>query len=115
MGDDALEPELSWYGVRCFIAFPAEDEKNFLYEERVTIWRAASAEDAIEFAEAEVVQYADGAEGVFMALSQSYAMYDDPGQGAEVYSLMRESSLPPAAYLDQFFDTGDERDTPVEG
>ncbi|WGX98091.1 hypothetical protein [Nocardioides sp. L-11A] len=44
-----------------------------------------------------------------LPLFQSYEMYDAPGEGAEVFSLMRSSELNPDDYLDTFFDTGDER------
>jgi len=33
-----------------------------------------------------------------------------PGHGVEVFSLLRESDLPPEPYIDSFFDTGTERE-----
>jgi pentatricopeptide repeat protein len=42
-------------------------------------------------------------------LAQGYAMVDEPEHAAEVFSLMRDSDLATDAYLDRFFDTGDER------
>jgi hypothetical protein len=36
-------------------------------------------------------------------------MVDEPEHAAEVFSLMRDSDLATDAYLDRFFDTGDER------
>ena len=42
-------------------------------------------------------------------------MAEPLGDGAEVFSLMRDSDLTPHEYLDHFFDTGDERQGPLEG
>jgi hypothetical protein len=42
--------------------------------------------------------------------AQSYPLADAPPRdGAEVFSLTRSSALPPKAYVEQFFDTGRER------
>ncbi|MCU1601431.1 MAG: hypothetical protein JWO22_2140, partial [Frankiales bacterium] len=45
----------------------------------------------------------------YLELAQAFELFDDPGHGAEVFSLMRTSRLEPDAYLDTFFDTGTER------
>jgi len=48
-----------WFGVRCL--FQHSDPgaaTGVLYEERVTLWRAPSAEEAIARAEAEAASYA---------------------------------------------------------
>jgi hypothetical protein len=79
------------------------------YEERLTLWRAADFAHAVALAEADVEEYAAAVGGSYLGLAQAYALSDEPGQGAEVFSLMRSSSLDPDAYLDAFFDTGDER------
>jgi pentatricopeptide repeat protein len=47
-------------------------------------------------------------------LAQAYALSDDLGDGAEVFSLMRDSDLGPDDYLDAFFSTGDERENDVD-
>jgi len=47
--------------------------------------------------------------GRYLGLAQAYAMEGEPRHGAEVYSLMRNSDLPPQPYLDTFFDAGTER------
>ncbi|WP_344177249.1 hypothetical protein [Kribbella lupini] len=88
-----------------------------MYEERITLWRAASAEDAIERAEAEALEYAGSvveSPDSYLGMAQSYQLFDAPGDGAEVFSLMRTSALEPTEYLDTFFDTGAERQRPVE-
>ncbi|WP_213010457.1 hypothetical protein [Paractinoplanes toevensis] len=66
-------------------------------------------------AEAEAGEYAADVAGEYLGLAQVYALTDEPGHGAELFSLLRESPLQPAAYLDAFFDTGDERrGAPIE-
>ena len=37
------------------------------------------------------------------------SLFDAPADGAEVFLLMRMSALQPSAYLDAYFDTGEER------
>lgn len=107
----------SWYGVRCVFRLGAEDPAGTSYEERVTIWQAASFEQAIAEAEADAGAYAgDPAEtgNEYLGLLQAYALPEPPGHGAEVFSLIRDSDLGADDYLDAFFDTGRERQNVVE-
>ncbi len=105
---------LEWYAVRCvFRSAWAETSEGLppgvhLYEERVTLWQATSLEEAIALAEAEALEYADEDDD-YLDLAQAFKLFDDPSSGAEVFSLMRSSTLEPDEYLDTFFDTGDER------
>jgi hypothetical protein len=88
-----------------------------VYEERITLWLAASAEEAIERAEVEALEYAGSIEespGTYLGIAQSYRLVDAPADGAEVFSLMRSSTLEPGEYVDAFFDTGTERQETVE-
>ena len=41
-------------------------------------------------------------------LAQCYRLADDVADGAEIFSLMRDSELEPQQYLDTFFDVGTE-------
>ncbi|GIE38008.1 hypothetical protein Alo02nite_09060 [Actinoplanes lobatus] len=52
--------------------------------------------------------------GEYLGLAQVYSLSDEPGHGAEIFSLLRGSTLEPGAYLDAFFDTGHERQGAVE-
>ena len=45
-----------------------------------------------------------------MNFAQAYELTGEPGIGAEIFSLIRDSRLDPDAYLDRFFDTGDEHE-----
>ncbi len=92
---------MAWYAVRCVFR-----HKEFgSYEERITLWRASSFDDAIARAEQEAAEYPAS----YVGLAQAYALDDDPAEsGAEVFSLIRRSRLAPEAYLNRFFDTGAE-------
>lgn len=105
---------LEWYAVRCVFRsawlehadqLPPDEH---LYEERITLWQATSTEEALALAEAEAIDYADD-DDEYLELAQAYKLLDSPGQGAEVFSLMRSSSLEADEYLDAHFDTGTER------
>ena len=107
MSDDALE----WFSVRCIFAVGWPPEADAAFEERVTLWRATSLDEAIERAEGEAREYASSIEdgpSTYLGLAQVYRLVDEPGEGAEVFSLIRRSELPADEYLDAFFDTGDE-------
>lgn len=99
-----------WYAVRCVFR-AVVDVGVTTYEERITLWQAASTAEAIERAEAEAAEYAEAVEDTeieYTGLAQCFHLFDEPADGAEIFSLMRDSSLAPEDYLDTFFDTGDE-------
>lgn len=95
---------MDWFAVRCIFEF---DEETF--EERITLWRALGFDDAIAHAEREAAEYSDLTESKYLGLAQEFQISDELGEGAEVFSLLRDSSLAPKDYIDRFFDTGDER------
>ncbi|WP_369138881.1 hypothetical protein [Modestobacter versicolor] len=110
-----------WYGVRCVFrrSWPGDRAGQVAgvasYEERVTLWRAGSFDAAIALGEAEATEYAALLEDVTaLAFVQAYALAEPPGHGAEVFSSIRDSALTPDDYLDQFFDTGRERQHTVD-
>lgn len=111
--DTASDEGKDWFAVRCVFQSAWNEEGHIpsehLYEERITLWQAESAEEAIELAEAEAAEFASD-EDEYLGLSQAYRLFDEPGHGAEVFSLMRTSVMEPDAYLDSFFDTGAERE-----
>ena len=104
---------MSWYSVRCvFGVGPRSETGGATYEERITLWRASSAEKAIARAEAEALQYATALKGcTYLGLAQSYQLADEVRDGAEVFSLMRDSELEPKEYLDVFLGVGTEHQT----
>ena len=106
-----------WFSVRCVFKHPqrAGMSKRHLYEERITVWRADSFEQAIERAERDAQKYARDAECKYLGFAQAYHLrVEQLRSGSEVFSLMRESNLTQAKYLDKHFDTGAERQRTVE-
>ena len=105
--------KMNSYGTRCIIRIDpcAVNSKKFLYEERITVWRANSIDESISKAKTEVARYCLKNKGMeYTGLCQAYCMYDSiEKEGVEVFSLIRESDLDTEDYLDAFFDNGDER------
>jgi hypothetical protein len=70
--------------------------------ERVTLWHAASLEEAIALADAEAHIYAEHVSSRYVGLAQAHHLADDVHHDASVYSLMRltgqadASGVPPA-------------------
>ncbi|WP_218010226.1 hypothetical protein [Actinomadura chibensis] len=86
-------------------------EGRQVYEETVTVWRAESFEEALQKAEVGAFEYAAECDGQYLEFAQAYFIGEDEviGEGAEVFSLMRESELGGRDYVTRYFDTGDER------
>lgn len=103
-----------WFTVRCVFRWVSWDQAP--YEERITLWRATSLDDAIARAEREAREYAEDTGVEYAGLAQAYelAAGDVLAAGAEVFSLLRDSELDSDTYLRTFFDTGDEHQSEVE-
>lgn len=102
-----------WFAVRCVFRHARSgtgpDGDPFVYEERITLWRATGFEEAIASAEREAVAYSADIDKTYVGLAQAYELFEPPTAGAEIFSLLRESSLDSDAYVTRFFDTGAER------
>jgi hypothetical protein len=109
-----IQKSMPTFSVRSVLRWSprAEQKKKYIYEERITLWNAQSFTAAIDLAEREADDYAqDNAKR--LGLLQGYWLFEEcrlRKQGMEVFSLLRESDLPPKAYLKAFFDTGYERE-----
>ncbi len=97
--------------MRCVFRFDGEPAT---YQERITLWRAASFEAGIALAESEAREYARDVDCTFLDLSQAYLLADEISDGAEVFSLMRDSDLGPEEYLDHYFETGTARQLAID-
>ena len=105
-----------WFAVRTVVCTPAEralgpqdlEPGGRAYEERITLWHGVDADSAIMSAEDEARAYAEGVGAELLNFSQSYHLFDTPGEASEVFSLIRSSRLDHHAYLDAHFDTGSE-------
>ncbi len=97
---------MRWFSVRC--VFRLGDQPDF--EERITLWRSGSFEEAIELAEAEGHEYAATSGFEYLGLAQAFDLKTESlRNGTEAFSLIRTSPLEPSDYLNRFFDTGSER------
>ena len=102
-----------WYSVRChFLWSKGEWAPEQAFEERVTLWRAESGEEAVGLAEDEAKRYANAAAGdiTYLGACSAYHLSDTGFAvvGKEVFSQLRYSDLQPSAYLDRYFFTGEE-------
>lgn len=110
------EADQPWFAVRTVLRFAwgRGTVGRPLYEERVTLWRANDFHEATARAIAEAEEYAKLLNGEYVGLAQAFHLgVEEVRDGDEVFSLMRESELPPDDYLDRYFDTGDERQATI--
>jgi len=91
----------SWFAVRCLFEHPTrkKEGEDHLYEERTTLWRATSFEDAHAQAEEESKNYAAEDDCIFIRVSDSFKLFDETIEaGTEVFSTMRGSNMDPELY-----------------
>ncbi|MCL2641536.1 MAG: DUF4288 domain-containing protein [Phycisphaerales bacterium] len=103
-----------WYGAKTLyehIGLAGPKSKKKVYEERVVVFRAKSAEEAIDLAEEEAREYAAGLKGVrYLNYVMVYIMSETVIRpGMEVYSLMRQMDLKPRAFMGRYHDAKSER------
>lgn len=102
---------MEWYAVRTVYEHTdLRSGHDRLYEERIILVRAADGNDAIAKAEEEAASYERDLDGVeFLEFAQTYGPLDgEPGEGVEIFSLMRRSRMAPDPYVTRFFDSGRE-------
>lgn len=109
--------EEPWFAVKCLFSHPdrAKDSEPSLYEERITLWRAASWDEAFKLAETEAQEYAGSNRCVFHFASDAFHLFDkEVGHGSEIWSVMRGSGMDPEPYKQTFCATPRDRmtDTP---
>ncbi len=106
-----MSVDVGWMAVRTVIGTPWQEDGTRAYEERITVWQVDTFEEAIGRARDEANSYAkqwDPAADV-LDLQQVVRIFDQPADGTEVFSLVRDSALRPAEYLNRYFDSGQER------
>ena len=94
-----------WLSVRCLFSHPSrvKDGDGNLYEERITLWKSGSWEEAFRLAKEEALVYAEESGAKFIDTTDSFHLFGtDHGHGAEVWSLMRGSHLDEDTYTDTF-------------
>jgi hypothetical protein len=100
--------DLGWFSVRCVFRWTSWEGQPF--EERITLWRAHSLDEAIEMADREAREYAADSELEYLRLTQGYQLdlESNIDNGTELFSLLRDSNLSPEDYVNTFFSTGTE-------
>jgi hypothetical protein len=97
-----------WYGVKTVYMHEglAEKPAHQVYEERVVVMRARGQREAIRRAEREARAYCSKLKNtrylgyLMLYVTSETQIYD----GTEVFSLMRESPLNAAGFLNRYFD-----------
>ena len=95
---------MSWFAVRHVV------RNGRSYEERITLWQSENFDAAIESAQTEAKAYCElDKSWQLLDLWQAFELEADAiADGAEVFSLIRESALDPEQYINRFFATGTE-------
>jgi hypothetical protein len=107
-----MEPtaERQWFGVKCLFGhrgLEAEPGRR-VYEERIIVVLASGFDEAIVRAEAEAVKYIGGL-GEYLGFCDAYCTGSATlGDGAEVYSLMREVTLDRREFINRYHEDGTE-------
>jgi len=98
-----------WYGVKLIYRLTGMSRPS--YEERVILIRASSDAEAIAEAERRSTKYEDDTTH-YTGYLMAFNIFDESGpgigEGVEVFSSIRYSDLDTDAYLNRFYDTGDE-------
>ena len=102
--------EGTWFGAKTLYRWPdaygEAGRGGYVYEERIVLLRARDQDDAIVRAEEEAARYVQAAENGTEHLGSVivYEMFDDVGDGAEVFSLLRSTPLDPQTFLGRYHD-----------
>jgi hypothetical protein len=102
-----------WYGVR--LVYRVTFASRHAYEERVLIVRAEDFDSAIARAEQISRDDYEDESIIYTKYAIAFHIFDENGDGIEVFSLIRESDLDVDDYLNRFHDTGKERVGRVDG
>jgi len=108
----ATEP---WYAVKCIFSHPsrAREKEGHLYEERITLWKANSWNEAFEKAKEEAKKYEEE-DCIFIKALEAFHLFDQKvGNGTEVWSVMRSSHFDAETYMKTFCMSGHERSCPL--
>ena len=102
------QPARAWYAARCIFRHPRVRpmaHRRHLYEERLLLLRAASAEEAMRLAEREASAYAAATDAEYLGFVETFQLFERGlASGMEVFSLMRSSSRAPRAFISRYYD-----------
>jgi len=104
--------EEPWYSVKCIFRHEdiSQNEDEVVYEERIIVLKANNLDHAIALGEAEATTYAgdDGAIRYTGLINAFHMFVPELAEGAEVYSVMRRSTLDTGPFLNHYYDDGTE-------
>jgi len=101
-----------WFSVRCLFSHPtrAKESDVNLYEERITLWRCGSCDEAYKLARVEAETYAKESDSILIDTTDAFHLFDEEcGHGSEVWSNMRGSHLDAKTYTNTFCTTDKDR------
>jgi hypothetical protein len=104
--------EVRWFAARFVCRHPGLEGDRRLYEERIVLVRARSDAEAMAKADRAAAEYASACGGIWVGeyvCTYETTLEEQVGDGDEVWSLMRDSSLREEDYLKRYFVTGEER------
>lgn len=107
-----MSDSISYYSIRCLFSHPTRrrNSKQDLYEERITLWRAATEKEAYIKAEKEAAIYAKEENCIFIGAIDGFHLFqDNVSEGSEVWSLMRDSSFDQHEYINTLMSLSTER------
>jgi hypothetical protein len=96
-----------WFAVQSIFLIEAGAvlaERGQAYEDRITLWPAATAEEAVEKARIDSERYASENGYDQIDHISTYKLFDPTVDGAEVWSVTGESWLDPENYVERFVD-----------
>lgn len=109
---EGVAPETSepmWFSVRCLLGFDGG------FEERTTLWRARSHDQASAMAGEDSELYAGVLRARHVGVVGAFLLAEDSlGPGSELFSLRRDSDLSADDYLRRFLVTGAEHPAMVD-
>ncbi len=79
MAAQQISPDEPWFAVKCLFSHPsrASDAEKVLYEERITLWRVSSWDEAFRLAEGEAQEYASSDDCVFHFATDAFHLFEE--------------------------------------
>jgi hypothetical protein len=99
-----MTEDTAWFAARTVCRLEAD---GGVLEERITLWSAASAEEAGRMAERDAVRYAAEQGGTDCGLLQVVHLFEEPGHGTEVLSVRRPAAGVGDEAVAELFAAGD--------
>ena len=98
----------TWFGAKTVLRHPGLEREpgKSCYEERVVLIHASDEEEALKLAEQEANEYADGLATKFLGYVNIFRMDCTLGSLAEVFSIMRTTTMEEDEFVTHFYDDG---------